>query len=165
MNTRREFLKTVGVAGASTFLPWRAIVDRAYAEAIPGGTLDPALLPKYVTPLVIPPAMPRTAKLPVQMDKNIDYYEIGVRQFRQQVLPVGWPTTTVWGYGSVNHQGTFNYPSFTIEAKYAAPVRVKWINQLVDNSGNYLPHLLTVDPTLHWANPPGPRDTRPTFKR
>ena len=21
--------------------------------------------------------------------------------------------------------------------------------------GNYLPHLLPVDPTLHWANPPG----------
>ena len=32
--------------------------------------------------------------------------------------------------------------------------------------GNYLPHLLPVDPTLHWANPPGGvagRDTRPTF--
>jgi bilirubin oxidase len=42
---------------------------------------------------------------------------------------------------------------------------VKWINQLVDASGNYLPHLLSVDPTLHWANPPGPRDTRPRFKK
>ncbi len=33
-------------------------------------------------------------------------------------------------------------------------------------SGNYLPHLLPVDPTLHWANPPGgtmERDMRPTF--
>jgi len=45
-------------------------------------------------------------------------------------------------------------------------VRVKWINDLVDESGNFLPHLLPVDPTLHWANPPGGvrgRDSRPTF--
>ena len=46
------------------------------------------------------------------------------------------------------------------------PVRVKWINELVDDGGDFLPHLLPVDPTLHWANPPGGatgRDTRPTF--
>jgi spore coat protein A, manganese oxidase len=165
MKTRREFIQTVGIASAATLLPWKSIVSQVYAEAIPGGTLNPALLPKYVTPLVIPPAMPRTAKLPERGAKSIDYYEIAVRQFRQQILPAGWPTTTVWGYGSVNHPGTFNYPSFTIEARHSAPVRVKWINQLVDAAGNYLPHLLTVDPTLHWANPPGPRDARPTFKR
>jgi FtsP/CotA-like multicopper oxidase with cupredoxin domain len=43
---------------------------------------------------------------------------------------------------------------------------VTWINGLVDPSGNFLPHLLPVDPTLHWANPPGGvggRDSRPTF--
>jgi hypothetical protein len=45
-------------------------------------------------------------------------------------------------------------------------VRVKWINGLVDANGHFLPHLLPVDPTLHWANPPGGvagRDMRPTF--
>ena len=62
--------------------------------------------------------------------------------------------TTVWSYGSVNHSGTFNYPAFTIEANFQLPVRVKWINGLVDSSGNFRPHLLPVDPTLHWANPP-----------
>ncbi len=30
-----------------------------------------------------------------------------------------------------------------------------WANQLVDGAGHYLPHLLPVDQTLHWANPPG----------
>ena len=43
---------------------------------------------------------------------------------------------------------------------------MKWINDLVDCNGRYLPHLLPVDPTLHWANPPGGvagRDSRPTF--
>ena len=63
-------------------------------------------------------------------------------------------------------QATFHYPSFTIEAKYNRPVRVKWMNQLVDQYGKFRPHLLPVDPTLHWANPPGGtsgRDSTPDF--
>ena len=61
-----------------------------------------------------------------------------------------------------------NAPSLTIEAHWNRPVRVKWINELVDANGNYLPHLLPVDPTLHWANPPGGvggRDMRPDVHR
>jgi FtsP/CotA-like multicopper oxidase with cupredoxin domain len=84
-----------------------------------------------------------------------DYYEIAVRQFTQQILPAGMPATTVWGYGSVNHPGSFNYPAFTIEARYGCRVKVRWINELVDEEGRFLPHLLPVDQTLHWANPPG----------
>ena len=44
---------------------------------------------------------------------------------------------------------------------------MRWINQLVTSGGNFRPHLLPVDPTLHWANPPGGnsgRDMRPEFK-
>jgi len=157
-------MKMGGLAGTGLLLPWKGMVNRAFAQ-VPGGLLDSGLLPKYVTPLVIPPAMPRTGKLAQRGAPNTDYYEIGVRQFAQQILPTGWPATTVWSYGSINHPGTFNYPAFTLEAKHNAALRVKWINQLVDNSGNYLPHLFAVDPTLHWANPPGPRDRRPTFKK
>lgn len=29
----------------------------ALAQAVPGGTLDPTVVPKYVTPLVIPPVL------------------------------------------------------------------------------------------------------------
>src|SRR6187399_3106916 len=94
-----------------------------------------------------------------------------MRQLVQQVLPAGLPKTTVWGYGGKAAQSNrgvllHNAPSLTIEAQYNRPVRVKWINELVDENGAYLPHLLPVDPTLHWANPPGGfggRDTRPTF--
>jgi spore coat protein A, manganese oxidase len=152
--TRRRLLQSGIGAGAGLVL-WQLGSRRVWAAPVPGGTLDPRGISKYVTPLVIPPAMPRTAKLPQQGGKSVDYYEIAVRQFRQQILPAGMPPTTVWSYGSVNHPGTFNYPAFTIEAKWTAPVRVKWINQLVDASGNYLPHLLPIDQTLHWANPPG----------
>ncbi|MGH9003348.1 MAG: multicopper oxidase domain-containing protein, partial [Acidimicrobiia bacterium] len=104
--------------------------------------------------------------------KPADSYEISVRQFAQQILPLGFrPPTTVWGYGAVTAQSSrglkiHNAPSLTIEAQYNRPVRVKWMNELVDADGNFLPHLLPVDPTLHWANPPGGtegRDERPTF--
>ena len=136
--------------------PWGRFAGRALADPLPGGTQNPLAIPKYVNPLVIPPAMPRTSKITRRGAKNIDYYEIAVRQFQQQILPPGLPKTTVWSYGSANHPGSFNYPAFTIEAKWNSPVRVKWINDLKDPlTGNYLPHLLPVDQTLHWANPPG----------
>jgi spore coat protein A len=118
---------------------------------------DAAAIPKYVTPLVIPPVMPRTGILGSKRDRGGSYYEIAVREFRQHILPasLGLEPTRVWSYGSVNHSGTFNYPAFTIEATWGRPVRVKWINGLVRGNGKFRPHLLAIDQTLHWANPPG----------
>ncbi|MCU0252735.1 MAG: multicopper oxidase [Vicinamibacterales bacterium] len=115
--------------------------------------------------------MPKAGVIKTQSGKNADYYEISMKQFPQQILPAGLPATTVWGYGAVaaaDKRGLLlhNAPSLTIEAQHNRPVRIKWINDLKDANGNHLPHLLPVDPTLHWANPPGGtagRDTRPTF--
>ena len=123
----------------------------ALSQPLPGGTLDPTTIPKFVTPLVMPSEMPATSTLP----DGTKYYEIAVRQVTQQILPAGFPVTTVWSYGSAHHPGTFHYPAFTIEAPVDVQTRVKWINDLVDNHGHFLPHLLPVDQTLHWANPPG----------
>src|SRR6188474_1112580 len=116
MFTRRCFIKSAAAAGGFVLLPKSPLVGPVLAQT-GAVTLDPGTIPKYQLPLVIPPAMPRTAKLRAPGgNKSIDYYEIAVRQFSQQILPPGLPPTTVWGYGSVNHPGTFNYPSFTIEA-------------------------------------------------
>jgi FtsP/CotA-like multicopper oxidase with cupredoxin domain len=168
---RRGFLKISGLAGAGLFLPKRLGLRRRLLLQIPGGTLDPADVPKYVTPMLIPPVMPKAGTVKLKGGKNADSYEISMRQFSQQILPAGIPATTVWGYGAVKSASKrglllHNAPSLTIEAMWNRPVRVKWINDLVDASGNYLPHLLPVDPTLHWANPPGGiagRDMRPEF--
>jgi len=151
-------------------LPWKFKVPKVWAQ-IPGGTLDPALVPKYQTPMLIPPVMPKAGMIKQRGGKNVDYYEISMKQFSQQILPAGLPATTVWGYGAVasaSKRGLLihNAPSLTIEAKWNTPVRVKWINDLKNPDGTFLPHLLPVDQTLHWANPPGGtagRDTRPTF--
>ncbi|MGA8045737.1 MAG: multicopper oxidase, partial [Dermatophilaceae bacterium] len=110
---------------------------------------------KFVAPLVEPPAMPRSGR--TRHDgRLVDVYRIAMRQFEQQVLPPDWPATTVWGYGPEGvgrGQVLFHAPSMTIEAEHGTPVRVTWVNGLVDSDGHYLPHLLPVDPTLHWANP------------
>jgi len=136
--------------------------------AFPGADvciLDPLGINKYELPLVIPPVMDN--------DGAPDSYDIAVRQFKQQILPGGiWnalgltaqtlPATTVWSYGPAGDTvpaiapdagSQFNYPAYTVETTSMVPVDVRWINDLVDGSGAPLPHLLSVDQTLHWANP------------
>lgn len=176
MISRREFLKLSGAGVLSLYAATRGKFTLKAQAAIPGGTLDPFLVSKYATPLLIPPVMPKAGTIKQKGGKTIDYYEISMRQFSQQILPAGSPPTTVWGYGAVNGAGSknplllHNAPSLTIEAKAGAPVRIKWVNELranpLDPNSAYLPHLLPVDPTLHWANPPGgttSRDTRLMF--
>src|SRR5688572_491640 len=171
--SRRDFLRITGGAGLGLFfvgtvgeVPFRIPVA---AAAIPGGTLDPHTVTKYATALLIPPVMPRTGTITQRGGKPIDVYEISVRQFEQQILPAGMPATTVWGYGPIGGKGReplliHNAPSLTVEARVDRPARITWINDLVRADGTFLPHLLPVDTTLHWANPPGGvegRDSRP----
>jgi len=74
-------------------------------------------------------------------------------------------STRVWSYGPASDplpamgvapaaNSQFNYPAYTIETMTHTPVNVRWINDLVDKEGNYLDHLLPIDQTVHWANPP-----------
>jgi spore coat protein A len=171
--SRRTFIKAAGAAGAGFILFAMGPHGRATALArVAHASLDPGSITKFTAPLLIPPVMPRAGTITARGGKNIDYYEISMRQLSQQVLPAGMPPTTVWGYGAVaaaSRKGLLLHhaPSLTIEAKWNRPVRVKWINELVDGEGKFLPHLLPVDPTLHWANPPGgpaDRDSEPTFE-
>jgi FtsP/CotA-like multicopper oxidase with cupredoxin domain len=172
MITRRTFLKYTASGTMLTLFGFDKLTGSSKAMAqIPGGTLDPFTIPKYQTPLLIPPVMPKAGTIKMRGGKPADYYEISVRQFAQQILPAGLPSTTVWGYGAVtaaSKRGLLihNAPSLTIEAQWMRPVRIKWINELKDTNCNFLPHILPVDQTLHWANPPGGatgRDTRPIF--
>ena len=180
---RRRFLKIGFAGGSALFLPWRFNLPTAFAEIPQGGSLDPVNVPKFVTPMLIPPVMTRTDTIKMHGGAPADYYEVSMIQKLQQILPPigtqggGFSPTTVWAYGTENkskpHGVTIhNAPSLTIEAKHGRPTVIKWINGLVDSNGDYLSHLLPVDPTLHWANPPqgndpaygtGQTDSRPTF--
>jgi spore coat protein A, manganese oxidase len=164
--------------------PLALAVVAVQAEPLPGGSLDPLTIPKYVTPLVIPPVMDTTG--------TPNDFEIAVRQFQQQILPGGiwatlpgctgqncsFPATTVWSYGPAadptpsiapDPASQFNYPAYTVEALKDITTNVDWLNELVvdpvacktsatpatDPACNFLPHILPVDRALHWANPEG----------
>ncbi len=134
--------------------------------------LDPLLIPKWVNQLEKPP--------PTYISNNItdnsgnlirQEYVVSIREFEQQLLPIvdssgkptGFGATTVWGFeGQAKDSITGenlglvqSTPGCTFEAIQGVPVRVKWVNDLVDASGNPLPALFAVDPTLNWANPNG----------
>jgi bilirubin oxidase len=166
---RREIMKTTVfkmwkssfLVCLISFLFFSVSVITVHAQ-IAGGSLAPGDVDKYVLPLVKPPAMP----LSKGSNKNKDMYKIAVRQFTQRIISPPHPMTTVWSYGSIDYPGTvaeggtFNYPAFTIEATADKTTQVLWRNDLRDEMGNYLPHLLPIDQTLHWANPPGGLDGR-----
>ncbi|MGS0683544.1 multicopper oxidase family protein [Nakamurella sp. GG22] len=170
---RRTVFKAAGAGFGLYFLSSLGGRPVAVQAAAPEGStlLQPDQIPKFATPVLIPPAMPKAGVVRTGDGAIADYYEISVRQFQQQILPASLPPTTVWGYGP--HAGTgqsadalHHAPSLTIEAQWGRPVRVRWINELMTRRGRSLPHLLPVDPTLHWANPAGGiahRDSRPTF--
>ena len=152
MVSRRQLIKAGTVTGAAALVPAAIISNRrrAVADPVPGGTLDPTTVPKYVTSMAVPAVMAA-----VSGPSGTDTYQIAARQFGQQVLPSGYPSTQVFGYGSTADSSSFRWPARTIEAKVGRPVRVTWANQLMTPSGKFRPHLLPVDQTLHWANPPG----------
>ena len=94
--TRRDFIRLGAMAGGGLYLTGRfGGVRRVFAVAIPGGTLQPSGIAKFVTPLLIPPVMPRAGNVLTKGGKQTDYYEISMRQFSQQILPAGLPPTTV----------------------------------------------------------------------
>jgi FtsP/CotA-like multicopper oxidase with cupredoxin domain len=169
----------LGTCGVLVAAGWTPAV---FPEPLPGGTLDPLTVPKYVTPLVIPPVMKSTSLDPNTGANLNDDYDIAVRQFQQQILPGGiwntlngrtdaFPATTVWSYGPADDpvpdstglgggagiapaaNSQFNYPAYTVENIEDTETTVDWINDLVDNKGKFLPHLLPIDRSLHWANP------------
>ncbi|WP_289017541.1 multicopper oxidase family protein [uncultured Ornithinimicrobium sp.] len=174
--SRRSFL-TWTAAGTLALVVTDPVtgVRRVVAEELPGGTLPAGDIRPFASPLLVPPTMPRTRRSGAK-GGPVDHYDISVRQFAQQMLPEEHPATTVWGYGPADGgvgRRLHHAPSMTIEAEHGVPVRIRWVNDLVDDQGRALPHLLPVDPTLHWANPdlrpgPGPdgmprTDVRPDF--
>jgi FtsP/CotA-like multicopper oxidase with cupredoxin domain len=157
--TRRQLLKGGVVAGAAVALGGPQLLARG-SRAV-AATIDPTTIQQFVTPLFVLPAMPLSGST-----SNYDQWSLAARPFSQQMLPAGMPATKVLGFGSTTASGTFHTPSYTIEARTNRQTRLTWCNQLVDSSGNYYPPLLPIDPTLHWANPPGGtsgRDSHPVF--
>jgi len=56
MATRRDFLKAGTLGGSGLYLASKfGFIQRAFTQAVPGGSLDPYTIPRFVTPLYLPP--------------------------------------------------------------------------------------------------------------
>jgi spore coat protein A len=132
--------------------------------------LNPRVIPKWVNQLAGPPPIYTPNNVTDASGKLIrQEYVVNVREFEQQLLPTmdssgnptGFGPTKVWGFeGAAKDAVTgenlglvYSTPGCTFEAIRGVPVQVKWVNNLVDASGNPLTHMFAVDPTLNWANP------------
>jgi spore coat protein A, manganese oxidase len=115
----------------------------------PESTLNPKHIPKFKNQLLIPPVYQPNVAADSNTGAITHHYFINIVQFKQQILPYGFPSTTVWGYeGKVKnslYDEPYLYtcsPGATFEAVRGIPVVVTWINKL---SG---PHLFAVDPKV-----------------
>ena len=107
--------------------------------------LDPTTIPKYVNQITGAPPHYVPDEI---LDDGTEVYTVEMTKSKQQVLPPGYPKTTVWGYGGMTNLGyVVNSPGPSFEATRDVPIKVKWVNNIYSQS------LYTVDPTIHWANP------------
>ena len=144
--TRRNFLQTGSLAAAALALPRRA---RAISAPPPLqlGSPHAATLwgNRFHQPLAIPPVA-----LPVADPRfpGTDYYELGVRQFTQQLSPLMNPTT-LWGYGIESPNASIGprqgYLGGIIIATKGRPVKLHVQNFLTHNGlaeGTPLSHVI-----------------------
>ena len=141
MSNKSVFL-TIVLISMMLVLPVMQLVS-----AIPPApvTLDPKSIPKYVNQLTGAPPV----YVPEYSNSTHEFYTVDVTEFDQQILPLPFLKTTVWGYGGLTAAGYVrNAPGPTFEATQGKEIWVRYQNELTGVS-----HLFAVDPTLHWANP------------
>lgn len=108
--------------------------------------LDVSTLTKYIDSLANPLDQ---VIAPTGTLDGAPLYEVSISQFQQQ-LHSELPATTVWGYNGL-------YPGPTFEVDRGETIKVRWTNDLRDNTGAPLDHLLPYDTTVHGAGPMFPQ--------
>ncbi len=121
----KKMSKTRIVLGS---IPIMLCINTSQAVPVDGGTLVPTTIPKYVTPLVIPPVMKHSG--------TANEYDIAVRQFQQQILPGGiwntvngrtdaFPATTIWSYGPAADPTPGSSPRIQIHSLTTRPIPLR----------------------------------------
>jgi spore coat protein A len=169
MTSRRKFLQVSAAVGVGSLMRWqidsrdgslfkaaRALAASGQAQTPLAGSIIARDWGQFVQPL--PTFGARRVSDPA--------LQVGMVEFQQKVLPdrfyaqLSAPTagqldgragTYVWGYqvGSTAP----SYPASTIVARRGVPTFVKYVNSLPLKP--YLQKLLTVDQTVHFADPLG----------
>ncbi|MGE5458718.1 MAG: multicopper oxidase domain-containing protein [Methanococcaceae archaeon] len=114
MFSRRDFIQTMGLAGAGLFVPWKKLLP-----ATPDQFFDTSQLTKFKDPLLaaIPVAVP-DLKLGTVKHYTIKMAE-GTHRFHSEM-----PLTKTWGYGGLGYFGP------TIETRTNQILGIKWVNNL-----------------------------------
>lgn len=159
---RRTFLKMAAMATGALALSNYKLINEAMASAqVPQTPFPGASILKYVDSL--PVFGPASGINPVTGFPNIPRVNgsspvnVMMQPLAQQVLSTGTVLpggavgpasglTNVWVY---NINGIPNYPAVTVEATKGIPTQMTYVNNLTNAMYQYL----TVDQTLHWADP------------
>ena len=145
----------VPLAGCTGSSQDRSTTQQAVGDPSPDQVpLDPATIPKFVNQLTIPRVYAPTVITDSSGKVIRNEYTVSVQQSTAQMLPPGFPATTVMAYG-----GTVKVPGSTatefartvpgpmFENTRGTPTVVHWRNEVTGD------HFLPIDTTLNWANP------------
>lgn len=151
MISRRRFLAAGLSLAAGLGLPELGLVRRALGRT-PVRLLDPVKQPKFVNPL----PNPLDPGFVFRPSDGPAGYRIAAKQFEGSVGLMAADSrtpleTSLWGYAGPDQAPSVPGRTFVVRSGHA--ITVRWSNELVDRSGQPLPHLLPVDPSLHWADP------------
>ncbi len=148
----------------------RTVRTTVAAPAAPAAKpLDPLTIPKWVNRLTKPAVHASYLAFDPESHKLVPNYTVTMKTFSQQMLPPGFPTTQVYGYGgqvinpdddsnAASQNTVFSTPGPTFEVTRDQPVFVHYKNELDGD------HIFPVDPTLGVANPNNMTTPRPPFK-
>ena len=148
-------MKIAGIAGAGVAIRFEApsLFQSASASVrSPQTALDGSTLSQFVSPL------------PTFAGKRVSgsSLQVYMYEFQQNVLPDSFYTslsgtfhngTWLWGYAT-GPLGTYpspHWPGLTVEAHKGTATTIRYTNDLPQNSN--LQKDLTMDQTIHWANP------------
>lgn len=107
-----------------------------YAQSV----LDVSTLTKYIDAL---PNPNQAILAPTGTLDGVPLYQIEINQFTQQ-LHSELSATTLWGYNG-------QFPGPTLEVDRGETIKIEWTNNLRDNTGAPLEHILPYDTTIHGA--------------
>jgi FtsP/CotA-like multicopper oxidase with cupredoxin domain len=121
--------------------------------------LDPTTIPQFVTQLPILPTYAPTVIRDSTGHVIRNEYTITDSQTKVQMLPAGFPATTVLAMGGPVTNGTTfqGSPGAIFENTRGTPTVVHWRTNIQQ------PAFLPMDPTIHWADPQAIEKPTPPF--
>lgn len=153
--SRRDVMKIGGLAGFGAVVGFEvpSLFQRANASVqAPQTALPGTNITRFVSPLTTFAGRRVTGTS----------LQVGMVEFQQKVLPDSFYTslaapfangTYLWGYAVAQSGASARpqYPGVTVEAHRGTPITVRYVNDLP--GAPVLRRYLTIDQTLHWADP------------